>query len=55
RALPEAAADLRAAAASFDDVHYGGRTADRGLDRDLRDLDARCTVARPRVDERMPR
>ncbi|MEU0933052.1 DUF4129 domain-containing protein [Embleya sp. NPDC005971] len=55
RALPEAAADLRAAAATFDDVHYGGRTADRALDRDLRELDTRCAAARPRVDERMPR
>ncbi|MFF7250423.1 DUF4129 domain-containing protein [Embleya sp. NPDC008237] len=55
RALPDAAADLRAAAATFDDVHYGGRTADRDLDRDLRDLDARCAAARPRVEERMPR
>jgi hypothetical protein len=55
RALPDAAADLRTAAATFDDVHYGGRTADRELDRALRELDARCAAARPHTDERVPR
>ncbi|GCE02020.1 DUF4129 domain-containing protein [Embleya hyalina] len=54
RGLPEVAADLRAAAAIFDDVHYGGRTADRALDDRLRDLDARCAAARPRAAERIP-
>jgi hypothetical protein len=47
RALPELAADLRAGARVFDDVRYGGRTADAAADARLRDLDGRCRAARP--------
>ncbi|MGC0420730.1 DUF4129 domain-containing protein [Embleya sp. AB8] len=54
RALPETAAELRAAAAGFDAVHYGGRAADPALDHELRELDARCAAARPHTRERVP-
>jgi Domain of unknown function (DUF4129) len=47
RALPDLAADLRAAARSFDDVSYGHLTVDRSADLALRELDDRLRAARP--------
>ncbi|MFV0129615.1 DUF4129 domain-containing protein [Streptomyces sp. HMX112] len=50
RALPSRADELRAAARSFDDVTYGGRTADREGYQRLRDLDTSLERTRPRLD-----
>ncbi|MFV2117886.1 DUF4129 domain-containing protein [Streptomyces sp. Act-28] len=47
RALPTHAEELRAAAREFDDVTYGGRTADQHAYRRLRDLDVAVERARP--------
>jgi uncharacterized protein DUF4129 len=49
RELPAVAPRLRAAARTFDEVRYGGRTADAETDRELRELDASCARARPRI------
>lgn len=46
-ALPDCAAELRAAAAIFDDVCYGGRPAVAAMDARLRAVDARVRAARP--------
>ncbi|URM91188.1 DUF4129 domain-containing protein [Streptomyces sp. MRC013] len=48
RALPAHADGLRTAAREFDDVTYGGRTADQRAYRRLRDLDAAVQRTRPR-------
>ena len=45
--LPDLAADLLAAARSFDDVRYGDRTGDAEQVRALRELDARAAATRP--------
>ncbi|MFH8883939.1 DUF4129 domain-containing protein [Streptomyces californicus] len=47
RALPEHASRLRAAARSFDDVTYGGRTADQTAYLALRTLDLDLDEAKP--------
>ncbi|MFD6659354.1 DUF4129 domain-containing protein [Streptomyces parvus] len=47
RALPEHTARLRAAARSFDDVTYGGRTADQSAYLSLRTLDIELDEAKP--------
>lgn len=46
-ALPSVAADLRAGARTFDDVWYGGRTADRRTYDQLVSLDRAVAAARP--------
>ncbi|MFJ3924996.1 DUF4129 domain-containing protein [Streptomyces sp. NPDC090022] len=46
-ALPDHTADLRAAARTFDDVTYGGRTADAATYGRLRDLDLTLERAKP--------
>ncbi|MFG2295242.1 DUF4129 domain-containing protein [Streptomyces sp. NPDC048603] len=46
-ALPGHAEGLRAAARAFDDVTYGGRTADRAVYERLRDLDTAVERTRP--------
>lgn len=48
-AVPECAADLRAAAQAFDEVWYGGRAAGPDNDAALRRLDERVRVSRPRT------
>ncbi|WP_404959811.1 DUF4129 domain-containing protein [Streptomyces sp. 147326] len=45
--LPGHAADLRAAARTFDDITYGGRTADADTYTRLRSLDLTLTNAKP--------
>ncbi|MCQ1576701.1 DUF4129 domain-containing protein [Streptomyces parvus] len=47
RTLPEHTARLRAAARSFDDVTYGGRTADQSAYLSLRTLDLELDEAKP--------
>ncbi|MFI8438742.1 DUF4129 domain-containing protein [Streptomyces sp. NPDC079020] len=47
RPLPEHAARLRAAARAFDDVTYGGRTADQQTYLTLRTLDLELGAAKP--------
>ncbi|NUK88548.1 DUF4129 domain-containing protein [Streptomyces lunaelactis] len=47
RSLPDQADGLRAAAREFDDVTYGGRTADRSAYRRVRDLDLELERAKP--------
>ncbi|MEV6475572.1 DUF4129 domain-containing protein [Streptomyces sp. NPDC051657] len=47
RALPEHTVRLRAAARSFDDVTYGGRTADQSAYLSLRTLDLELDEAKP--------
>lgn len=47
RPLPEHADELRAAARAFDDVTYGGRTADRRAYERLRELDLALERAKP--------
>jgi hypothetical protein len=47
--VPECAADLRAAARTFDDIWYGGRPADASHDALLRRLDARMRASRPAI------
>jgi hypothetical protein len=49
RALPSVAADLRAAARLFDDVWYGGRTADSASYTRLVAVDVAVAAARPGV------
>ncbi|MFE0459165.1 DUF4129 domain-containing protein [Kitasatospora sp. NPDC058965] len=47
RRLPTHAAELRTAARLFDDIAYGGRTADRGAYQQLAELDRRLRQTRP--------
>ncbi|WP_309235256.1 DUF4129 domain-containing protein [Streptomyces sp. TRM64462] len=47
RALPGHSDELRAAAREFDDVTYGGRTADQRAYQRLKDLDTALQQARP--------
>ncbi|WP_229920792.1 DUF4129 domain-containing protein [Streptomyces avidinii] len=47
RSLPDHASDLRAAARTFDDVTYGGRTADADAYARLRTLDLALDRAKP--------
>jgi hypothetical protein len=56
RALPAVAGDLRAAARVFDDVWYGGRTADASSYERLVAVDDAVTAARPgdRADAERP-
>ncbi|MER6998434.1 DUF4129 domain-containing protein [Streptomyces sp. NPDC000410] len=49
RPLPDHAAALRTAARDFDDVTYGGRTADQHTYARLRDLDNELERAKPRL------
>lgn len=49
RALPEHATALRAAARAFDDVTYGGRTADRQTYLRLRELDLGLESSKPQL------
>lgn len=49
RSLPDHAVGLRASAREFDDVTYGGRTADRQAYRRLRDLDRGLERAKPQL------
>jgi hypothetical protein len=51
RSLPDHADGLRAAAREFDDVTYGGRTADRQAYRRLRDLDLELECTKPQLSE----
>lgn len=48
-AVPECAADLRAAARVFDDIWYGARPADATHDALLRHLDDRVRASRPAI------
>ena len=47
RALPTLADELRAAARTFDEVRYGGRTADAATDARLRTLDDAVRRTKP--------
>lgn len=49
RSLPEHAIALRAAARAFDDVTYGGRSADRGTYLRLRELDLGLENSKPQL------
>ncbi|MFC8920393.1 DUF4129 domain-containing protein [Streptomyces sp. NPDC057116] len=49
RPLPAHADELRAAARAFDDVTYGGRTADRPTYQRLTDLDTALQQAKPQL------
>ncbi|MDQ1010430.1 hypothetical protein QFZ82_004915 [Streptomyces sp. V4I23] len=51
RSLPPHADELRAAARAFDDITYGGRTADRQSYERLRDLDLELERAKPQLTE----
>ena len=48
--LPSAAADLRLGARIFDDIWYGGRTADATSYSRLVEIDAAVAAARPSAD-----
>ncbi|MFD7325837.1 DUF4129 domain-containing protein [Streptomyces sp. NPDC059875] len=50
RSLPSHTDELRAAARSFDDVTYGGRTADEPAYRRIEELDASLERTRPTLD-----
>ncbi|HEY9373298.1 DUF4129 domain-containing protein [Streptomyces sp.] len=50
RTLPEHADELRAAARAFDDVTYGGRSADEPAYRRVERLDTALERAKPRLD-----
>ncbi|MFD8211056.1 DUF4129 domain-containing protein [Streptomyces sp. NPDC059695] len=50
RSLPSHADDLRLAARTFDDVTYGGRTADEAAYRRLEELDVALERTRPTLD-----
>ncbi|MFI8101736.1 DUF4129 domain-containing protein [Streptomyces sp. NPDC086023] len=54
RTLPAHTAALRAAARAFDDVTYGGRTADQEAYVRLRDLDLTLERTRPLLDATTP-
>ncbi|GAA4917207.1 DUF4129 domain-containing protein [Streptomyces coeruleoprunus] len=49
RVLPAHSAELRAAAREFDDVTYGGRTADQAAYQRLKDLDTALERAKPQL------
>ncbi|MGI5398569.1 DUF4129 domain-containing protein [Streptomyces sp. CA-135486] len=51
RSLPDHADGLRASAREFDDVTYGGRTADRQAYLRLRDLDLELERAKPQLSD----
>ncbi|NWF30804.1 DUF4129 domain-containing protein [Streptomyces sp. PKU-EA00015] len=51
RSLPPHADELRAAARAFDDITYGGRTADRQSYERLRDLDLELERAKPQLTQ----
>lgn len=51
RSLPEHAHGLRASARDFDDVTYGGRTADPQAYRRLRDLDLELERTKPQLSD----
>lgn len=50
RSLPSHTDELRAAARSFDDVTYGGRTADESAYRRIEELDVSLERTRPTLD-----
>jgi hypothetical protein len=50
RSLPSHTDELRAAARSFDDITYGGRTADTSAYRRIEELDVSLERTRPTVD-----
>ncbi|QGV80316.1 DUF4129 domain-containing protein [Streptomyces ficellus] len=52
--LPGHADELRAAARTFDDVTYGGRTADQRAYQRLKDLDTSLERAKPRLSDAAP-
>ncbi|MEU7517206.1 DUF4129 domain-containing protein [Streptomyces sp. NPDC042898] len=54
RSLPTHADDLRLAARTFDDVTYGGRTADEPAYRRIEDLDTALERTRPTLDTASP-
>ncbi|MFB7589458.1 DUF4129 domain-containing protein [Streptomyces sp. NPDC056169] len=54
RSLPSHADDLRLAARAFDDVTYGGRTADEPAYRRIEDLDTALERTRPTLDTASP-
>ncbi|WP_398860256.1 DUF4129 domain-containing protein [Streptomyces chengmaiensis] len=54
RSLPDHADRLCVAAREFDDVTYGGRTADRQAYQRLRDLDQELERSNPRLDDTVP-
>lgn len=54
RSLPDHADGLRASAREFDDVTYGGRTADRRAYRRLRDLDTELERTKPLLSDAVP-
>ncbi|MFG3494489.1 DUF4129 domain-containing protein [Streptomyces sp. NPDC047928] len=54
RHLPAHAGELRAAARTFDDVTYGGRTADQRAYQRLKALDAALEAVKPRLDDTTP-
>ncbi|TXS55430.1 DUF4129 domain-containing protein [Streptomyces sp. t39] len=54
RSLPSHADELRAAARSFDDVTYGGRTGDQQTYERIRHLDSALDDARPLLTDAVP-
>ncbi|CAM5232132.1 DUF4129 domain-containing protein [Streptomyces narbonensis] len=54
RSLPSHADDLRLAARTFDDVTYGGRTADEPAYRRIEELDTALERTRPSLDTASP-
>ncbi|ALO08798.1 Putative integral membrane protein [Streptomyces venezuelae] len=54
RSLPSHADDLRLAARAFDDVTYGGRTADEPAYRRIEELDTALARTRPTLDITSP-
>ncbi|MFI1013385.1 DUF4129 domain-containing protein [Streptomyces sp. NPDC020965] len=54
RALPDHSSGLHSAARQFDDVTYGGRTADQRAYLRLRDLDLALDRAKPRLTSTSP-
>ncbi|WP_267245251.1 DUF4129 domain-containing protein [Streptomyces sp. PR69] len=54
RSLPDHADRLRAASREFDDVAYGGRTADHQAYQRLRDLDQELERTKPRLNDTVP-
>lgn len=54
RSLPSHADDLRLAARAFDDVTYGGRTADEPAYRRIEELDTALERTRPTLDTASP-
>ncbi|MEU1278302.1 DUF4129 domain-containing protein [Streptomyces sp. NPDC005805] len=54
RALPQHADGLRTGARAFDDVTYGGRSADRGMYERLRDVDLAIERTKPSLETTAP-